>query len=114
MARSVLCLLLGLCGCIHYVEVQAVPAGATLVQDGRRIEGQVPVPAFRHTVVSASLPGYRAVDVDLSPEFGGWQYLADALTFRWRRNVGAVSSGTVIVRMVREAPTVTGQGAAVP
>jgi hypothetical protein len=100
---------LGLPACIHYVEVQAVPAGATLLLGERRAPARVAVPAFGRTVVTASLPGYRSVDVDLSPEFGGWQYLADALTFRWRRNLGLVSSGTVLIRMERDAPTVTGR-----
>lgn len=97
-----------LAGCVHRVEVTTVPAGAVVYQDGQRL-GPAPVvvevhpfQAARRRHVSATLPGYRDLDVRLPLSAGTWGFAADVVTLRWGRALGRRAHSSCELRLVPE------------
>lgn len=103
MAVALLAALLSL-GCVHRIEVSALPAGATIAFNGSpagRSPVEVEVRPFKPRELTVSLPGYRTATVELS-RTGPMSFVADALTLRWLRALGLTPYRPVEVRLVRE------------
>ena len=99
-------------GCAHRVQILSTPTGASVSQDAVRVGSapeEITVRMLQQTRVSISLPGYRTLTFrpDLRARF--WDFVWEAVTFRWKKATGRVSYGSMEVILIPDHPTYSGQ-----
>lgn len=83
-------LLPAMAACVHRVELTSSPPGAAVYQDDARV-GTTPVALdVGSRDVRVELAGYRTIEMRLPATTGAWGFVAEAVTFRWRRARGRV------------------------